>query len=153
MKAIDSLRVCTDRAGGLTMEELRTFVDKHDGSDCALRFNYERSDHEVAVYDVFLHDDMHDAPELKIDPDFRWEIAERMPYLKRVKTETLKDWHQRVDEAIHDFGYIVDNAGIGQHAIGLHHKGVKYQTDTNMRRTFYLGPNNQWFKIHQFPKL
>lgn len=153
MTPIDSLSIGTDRPGGLTMEELRTFVDKHDGSDCALRFNYERSDHERVVYDVILHEDMHDAPELKVDPDFRWEIAERVPHLKRVKNEVLKDWHKRVDESIHSYGYIVDNQGEAQFAIGLHHKGAKYQTDEKARRTFYLGPNDQWFKIYQFPKL
>lgn len=153
MTPIDSLSIGTDRPGGLTMEELRTFVDKHDDKDCALRFNYEKSDHERAVYDLFLHEDMWDAPELKIDPDFRWELAERVPHLKRVKDEALKDWHKRVDETIRFHGYIVDNSGEAQWAISLHHKGAKYQTDKKAQRTHYLAPNEQWMKIYQLPNL
>jgi len=153
MEAIDSIRIGTERPGGLTMQELRDFVDKHKGADCALRFNYEQSKSGVAVYDLVLHSDMHDAPELKIDPDFRWELAERVPHLKRVKNEALKDWHQRVDETIRFHGYIVDNAGEVQWAISLHHKGAKYQTDKKSVRTHYLAPNDQWIKIHQLPKL
>lgn len=153
MKAIDSLSIGTDRPGGLTMKELRTFVDTHADKDCSLRFNYERSDHERAVYDLFLHEDLWDAPELKIDPDFRWELSERVPHLKRVKDEALKDWHQRVDQDIRGFGYIVDDAGEPHWAISLHHKGAKYQTDKKSKRTHYLAPNDRWLKIHYLPNL
>lgn len=153
MTPIDTLRISTTRPGSLTMQQLRTFVDKHDSPNCALRFNYEESGSEFAIYDVFLHEDMHDAPELKIDPDFRWELAERVPHLKRVKDEALKDWHRRVDETIRFHGYIVDNVGEVQWAISLHHKGAKYQTDKKAQRTHYLGPNEQWFKIYQIPNL
>jgi hypothetical protein len=153
MTPIDSLRIGTVRPGGLTMEELRTFVDKHDDKDCALRFNYELSNNEVAVYELFLHQDMCDAPELKIDPDFRWEIAERVPHLRRAKNEALKDWHIRFDESARGYGYIVDKEGEAQYAITLHHKGAKYQTDDKARRTHYLAPGDQWLPIYQFPKL
>lgn len=153
MKAIDCFRIGTDRFWGLTMGELRSFVKKHEGTECALRFNYEKSNHEVVHYDLFLHSDMHDAPELKIDPDFRWELAERVPHLKRVKNEALKDWHVRVDATIRERGYIVDNEGEAQWAISLHHKNAQYRTDSKSRRTHYLGPNDQWFQIHEIPEL
>ncbi len=153
MKAIDSISIGTDGRTPLTLAQLEKFVDMNKKWDSVLRFNHEKSDHRTAVYDVFLCADLHQSPELKIDPDFRWEIAERVPHLKRVKGEVLKDWHQRVDADIRGFGYIVDNQGEAQFAIGLHHKGAKYQTDEKARRTFYLGPNEQWFKIYQFPNL
>lgn len=153
MKAIDSISISTDGRNPLTLAQLEKFVHMNKKWDSVLRFNHEKSDHRTAVYDVFLCADLHQSPELKIDPDFRWEIAERVPHLKRVKNEALKDWHVRVDDSIRDAGYIVDNVGEAQWAISLHHKGAKYQTDKKSRRTHYLGPNDQWFEIYQIPKL
>lgn len=153
MKAIDSISIGIDGRSPLTLRQLEEFVQKNKKWDSVLRFNYEKSDQRSAVYDVFLCADLHDSPDLKIDPDFRWELAERVSFLKRVQDETLKDWHKRVDASIHDHGYIVNNEGQAEWAIGLHHKGAKYQTDKKSRRTHYLGPNDQWFTIYPFPNL
>lgn len=153
MKAIDSISISTDGRNPLTMAQLEKFVHMNKKWDSVLRFNHEKSDHRTAVYDVFLCADLWDAPELKIDPDFRWEIAERVPHLKRVKGEVLKDWHQRVDADIRGFGYIVDSTGEPQWAISLHHKGAKYQTDNKSKRTHYLAPDDQWLKIYYLPNL
>jgi hypothetical protein len=111
MKAIDTLIINTDGRDPLSFERLSEFMQTVRTQEVTLRFNHKRSDHRTAVYDAFHKSDLHDAPELKIDPDQRWELAGKEKELKRAKSETLKDWQQRVDLYIQQQGFIVDVQG------------------------------------------
>lgn len=113
MKAIDKLHISTGHGEHfLTMADLQELVKRHERHDTVLRFNHEKSGVEYVVYELFRRDQMQNAPELKsIDPDSRWLLAEKDTDLKRYEDETLKEWHVRVDEHIHDHGYFVDDEG------------------------------------------
>lgn len=111
MKALDHLYIGHDRAGGLSMHELVTFVDKYRAEDVSLVYNYSRSDHESAVWDVVKNDSMSNHPALKIEPDDRWVKAENDKKYARTKSESIEQWRRRFDVMVHDAGYYVDNKG------------------------------------------
>lgn len=111
MKHVDQLIVGRTQ-NGLTLEMMENFLHKWRKWHCVLRYDGEQISEDQSVYSVFLCCDMWQAPELEIDHNNRWDLAEKNPELRRdPKKESSKEWHRRVDRYIKQQGYVVDNEG------------------------------------------
>jgi len=114
MKIIDELTIAYDARDALTMQELRDFVKKHEKADVTLRHSFIKSDHRSATWEVIDNATMAEHPvhpDLQIDPDDRWILADNKKTLARKPTESINDWRARVDEYVFQQGYYVDPNG------------------------------------------
>lgn len=153
MKVIDSLVVGINRTVGLRFRDLQSFVADRDPSQFVLRFNGAASNRDEVVYDLVDCQEMFAAEELRyIDPDSRWLLAEKDSDLRRGKTETMKQWHARVDSHIKYRGYFVDESGYA-HWFAITEgaeagaKAVRYNTVN------YEGRNYRLFKLPEWAEM
>jgi len=149
MKSVDTLIVSRTQ-NGLTLEMMEAFLHKWRRWHCVLRYDGEQISKDQSVYALYLCCDMWQAPELEIDRNNRWDLAEKFPELRRDQKggESANEWHRRVDSYIKRQGYCVDNEGTAHWlALTEHFGGPKARGYNTVQLENAVG----WLRVYHLP--